>query len=313
VTSTAADNSANSSTDTSSSRGPSPLVTSPLVSTQWLADHLGSDGIVVADTTALQVDTPTGGPAYVSGDEQYMVHGHIPTSVFADIIDEFSDPAGRFGFARPGASRFERAAAALGVDNETTLIVYDNSIGQWAARLWWLFRSFGYDHVAVLDGGLKKWIAEGRPIEFGYVQPRPADGFTASERPELWADKASVARVVSGESLGALVCGLGSKEFSGATRGNRTRPGHIPGSIPVPAVRLIDRSTNAFLTVNELQETFAELPPEGTPVVAYCAAGIAAASDALALTRIGRADVAIYDGSLNEWVDDADAPVVTSR
>jgi thiosulfate/3-mercaptopyruvate sulfurtransferase len=292
-----------------------PLITAPLVSTQWLADHLGSDGVVIADATVLSVaaeaSAADGTAAYVSGDEEYMVHGHIPGAVFADLIDEFSDRHAQFGFTRPNATQFETAAAGLGVDNHTTLVVYDNSVGQWAARVWWLFRAFGHDRVAVLDGGLRKWVAEDRPMEFGYVAARAAGPFTASERPELWADKASVSVVATGESRGSLVCGLPAGEFRGETRGHRARAGHIPHSISAPASRLVDRDTNSFLPAPELQQLFSAVTADA-PAITYCAAGIAAASDALALTILGHRDVSIYDGSLNEWAADANAPLVTS-
>jgi thiosulfate/3-mercaptopyruvate sulfurtransferase len=292
-----------------------PLITAPLVSTQWLADHLGSDGVVIADATVLSVaaeaSAADGTAAYVSGDEEYMVHGHIPGAVFADLIDEFSDRHAQFRFTRPNATQFETAAAGLGVDNHTTLVVYDNSVGQWAARVWWLFRAFGHDRVAVLDGGLRKWVAEDRPMEFGYVAARAAGPFTASERPELWADKASVSVVATGESRGSLVCGLPAGEFRGETRGHRARAGHIPQSISAPASRLVDRDTNSFLPAPELQQLFSAVTADA-PAITYCAAGIAAASDALALTILGHRDVSIYDGSLNEWAADANAPLVTS-
>ena len=100
-------------------------------------------------------------------------------------------------------------------------------VGQWAARLWWLFRAFGYDHVAVLDGGAQKWIAERRELATGHVEPVPAT-FSASERPELWVERADVEAIVDGTAAAALVCGIPAKEFTG-----ETGTGHIPGSLGV--------------------------------------------------------------------------------
>ena len=283
-----------------------PLLTSPLVSTQWLADHLGSENLVVLDATAVPYVQPNGRPGYLSGQDAYLVEGHIPTAVFADLIEVFSDPEGDFPFTRPTAAQFEVAAASVGISNDTTVIVYDSAVGQWAARIWWLFRAFGYDNVAVLDGGLTAWTAEERETDTGYVPPVEAS-FTAIERPELWADKAEVESVVAGESDAALVCGLPPKEFSGED-GHRSRLGHIPGSLSVPAGRLVARESNTLLTADELRQKFA--PVKGADrIITYCAGGIASASDALALTLLGHTGVAIYDGSLNEWVADADAPV----
>jgi thiosulfate/3-mercaptopyruvate sulfurtransferase len=283
-----------------------PLIDSPVVSTQWLADHLGADDLVVLDATVLPFTQPSGRSGYLSGHESYVVTGHLPGAIFADVIEELSDPEGSYPFTRPGAEQFARVVGALGIDNSTTVIVYDAVVGQWASRVWWLFRAFGYDRVAVLDGGLAKWSAEERPLEVGHVEPTPRE-FVASERPELWVSKADVAAIVAGEAPGALVCGIPPKEFTGEV-GHRARRGHIPGSVSVPAGRLVDRDTNALLDTSQLEALLAPVLTEER-VVAYCNGGIAAASDALALTIVGHHNVAIYDGSLNEWAADESAPL----
>ena len=288
---------------------PAPVIAGPTVSTQWLADHLGSDGLIVLDASVLQVEGFGGNPAYVTGHEQYLVHGHIPGAVFADILDVFSDPNGRYGFARPNAEQFEAAAASVGVDDATTVVVYDSSVGLWAARIWWLLRSFGHDNVAVLDGGLKKWQAEQRVTERGHVRPPVAGRFTACERAGFWVEKPDVQAIVAGEAAGSLVCGVPYREFSGEIA-HRARPGHIPGSLSAPAGRLVDRETNTFLPPDALRPIFGDAL--GGRVVAYCAGGVAAAADALALTLIGHDEVSIYDGSLNEWAADSTAPLVVT-
>ena len=286
----------------------SPHLTSPLVSTQWLADHLG-DGLVVLDATVLGITLPNGGTGYLSGHEQYLIEGHLPGAVFADIIEELSDPEGDYPFTRPDADRFETAVGELGIDNETTVVVYDSVVGQWAARVWWLFRAFGYDKVAVLDGGLAKWRAEGRGIETGHIAAEPAL-FIAAERPELWVDRAYVEAVIRGEEDAALVCASPPKEFTGEVAG-RVRAGHIPGSLSAPAARLVDRETRALLPADELRAALA--PALGKPrIVTYCGGGIAAASAALALTLLGETSVAVYDGSLNEWAANPTLPLVTT-
>ncbi|WP_298228945.1 rhodanese-like domain-containing protein, partial [Gryllotalpicola sp.] len=140
------------------------LPDSPLVTSDWLAAHRGSDNLVVLDATVLVVPGFNGQSAYLSGDEQYLVTGHIPGAVFADVMEVFSDPEGEYPFTRPSRGQFEHAARTVGVDSDSAVVVYDNAVGQWASRLWWLFRAFGYDDVRVLDGGLKKWVAEGRAV-----------------------------------------------------------------------------------------------------------------------------------------------------
>ena len=143
-------------------------------------------------------------------------------------MEELSDPEGEYAFTRPDAERFETAVGELGIDNETTVVVYDSAVGQWAARVWWLFRAFGHDRVAVLDGGLAKWRAEGRELETGHIAAEPAL-FEAHERAELWVDKEYVAGVLRGDHEAALVCATPAKEFSGEVV-TRVRAGHIPGS-----------------------------------------------------------------------------------
>lgn len=286
-----------------------PLIDSPLVSTQWLADHLGAEHLVILDATVLHYAQPNGRPGHLSGHESYVVNGHIPGALFADLIEDLSDPAGTYPFTRPDAERFETAIGALGIDNDTTVVVYDAAVGQWASRLWWLFRTFGYDRVSVLDGGLAAWNREERELEVGHIEGVPSV-FIAQERPGLWADKTDVEAIVAGTAAGSLVCGIPPKEFSGE-ESHRARPGHIPGSLSAPAGRLVDRTTNTLLSPAQLAQTFAPVL-ESERVVVYCNAGIAAASDALALIVAGHSNIALYDGSLNEWAADEDAPLTTT-
>jgi thiosulfate/3-mercaptopyruvate sulfurtransferase len=275
-------------------------LTGPLVSTQWLCDHLGSDGLLVLDASVV----PAPGGTYAPAREQYEA-AHVPGAGFADLVSAFSDPAGRFAFTRPTAETFAAAAAAVGVTPETTVVVYDSAAGQWAARLWWLFRSFGHEHVAVLDGGAVKWRAEERPVESGPASDVPVvDAVPApASRRDFWTTTDEVAAILDGERPGTLVCGTPARDF--AVR-------HIPGSVSAPASRLVDRATNALLPVAELRALFVDVLADPAPIVAYCGAGIAAAADALALAVLGRDDVTIYDGSLNEWAAEPGRPLTAA-
>ncbi|MEO8529572.1 MAG: rhodanese-like domain-containing protein [Pseudolysinimonas sp.] len=288
---------------------PGPVLPSPLVSAQWLADHLGADDLIVVDASVVSFTQPSGKAGSLSGHEQYIAEGHIPGAVFGDLIDDFSDPNGAFPFTRPDASRFAAAAGALGIGADTTVVVYDTAVGQWAARLWWLLRAFGHDNAAVLDGGLMAWADDDRPVDRGHVEP-VATTFTAVERTDAWVDKAEVERVVRGEVDAALVCAVPPKEFTGETP-TRARAGHIPGSSSVPAARLVERETRTALPEEQLRELLS--PVLGAPrIIAYCNGGIAATAAALQLIRLGEKSVAIYDGSLNEWAADVEAPLATT-
>ena len=286
-----------------------PVLPAPLVSAQWLADHLGADDLVVVDASVVSFTQPNGKVGSLSGHEQYIADGHIPAAVFGDLIDEFSDPDGRFPFTRPTAERFAAAAGALGIGPDTAVVIYDTAVGQWAARFWWLLRAFGHNRAAVLDGGLTAWVAEGRPTERGHVEPSVAT-FVAAERPDVWVDKAYVEAVVRGEVDAALVCSVPPKEFTGETP-SRDRAGHIPGSTSVPAGRLVDRDARTTLPDEQLRGILAPVL-DASRIVVYCNGGIAAAAAALQLVRLGESDVALYDGSLNEWAADVDAPLVTT-
>lgn len=279
----------------------------PLVSAQWVADHLGSDDLLVVDASVVTYTQPNGTQGSLSGHEQYIAEGHIPGAVFADLINDFSDPDGRFPFTRPDAERFAAQAGALGIGPGTSVVIYDSVVGQWAARFWWLLRAFGHDAAAVLDGGLTAWRADGRGLDRGHVEPTPAV-FVPSERPTLWADKAEVERVVAGEVDAALVCSVPPKEFSGEAP-SRARAGVIPGSWSAPAAALVDREARTTLPDEKLRAVF-EPALGASRVITYCNGGIAATAAALQLVRLGGSDVAVYDGSLNEWAADAGAPLV---
>lgn len=278
------------------------MLSSPLVSVDWLSEHLDDPSVLVVDTSVFP-----GSGGYLSGHETYLLHGHVPGAVFADLIEQFSDPSGEHPFTRPNAARFAAAAGVLGIGEHTTVIAYDAVHNQWATRFWWLLRAFGHDRVAVLDGGLTAWRSEGGAVQLGNVTANPQT-FAARERPGLWVDKSAVERVVAGTDEGLLVCSVPPKEFSGEVA-PRHRAGHIPGSVSVPAGRLVEEPTRRYRPDAELRALLA--PASGRRVIAYCGGGIAATSAAFALTLLGERDVAVYDGSLNEWSADPSAPLTT--
>jgi thiosulfate/3-mercaptopyruvate sulfurtransferase len=173
-----------------------PVLSGPTVTTQWLADHIGSDDLVVLDATVLVVRAASGGLAFLSGSDRYLRDGHLPGAVFADLLEAFSDRGGLSPFTRPDAAAFERAAASVGIRDSSVVVVYDSEEGMWAARVWWLFRSYGFSSIAVLDGGLAAWLTEGRDTDTGRVEPE-AGSLVAVPQPEGWADPTELERVVA--------------------------------------------------------------------------------------------------------------------
>jgi thiosulfate/3-mercaptopyruvate sulfurtransferase len=276
----------------------------PLVSADRLFAELGN--WVVVDATADKVGQP-GSP--IEGHQALLVEGHIPNARFADLVNDFSDPGGEFSFARPTARQFEVAASRLGISGSEQIAVYDRSNGIWAARLWWLFRSFGHDQVAVLDGGLARWKSQGFPLERG-ARPYSPGKFIAQQQAGHFVDKASVKDVVEGKSQATLVNVLRRPVFAGSEQ-NYARPGHIPGSVNIPYKELVDPATNTLLDPEAIEARFGDVGNGGGLVVTYCGGGITAAGSALALAVLGRENVAVYDGSLNEWSADPDLPMVT--
>jgi len=277
--------------------GMAPVLTSPLVSTQWLADHLGADELVVLDASVRTAGSGLG-MSWRSAQDSYEQQGHVPGARYADLIEQFSTPDADLPFTRPCAERFEAAARELGVTNTSTVIVYDDSVGEWSARLWWIFRSFGFDSVAVLDGGFVKWRDEGRPVRVGALTSAATrsadDAFLAGEELPLWVDRDRVVRAVNGEQPAELVLAAPASALGAE------HPPVVPGSTPIPVDAILDTETNAYLRPKALAEVFA--PVLGADeIVTYCGVGSAACSDALALTVLGHDKVRVYDGSLADW------------
>jgi thiosulfate/3-mercaptopyruvate sulfurtransferase len=274
-----------------------------VVSTHWLAERLGRPAIAVVDAS---VSKRLGNDDAWVSDGAAFEAGHIPGARFADLVSDFSDPRGRFAFTRPTAARFAAAAGAIGLTNRQQIVVYDNSTGIWAARLWWLFRAFGHKKVSVLDGGLTAWRAEGGAIERGPSVFERTD-FVANERPGFFVDKDEILAIVEGRARGRLVCVLRPEVFAGTEQGYG-RPGHIPSSNNLPYIELLGPD-NRLLPDRALRNGLAPLLEAGERVVLYCGGGVTAAGTALVLTLLGARNISVYDGSLSEWSADPSLPM----
>jgi thiosulfate/3-mercaptopyruvate sulfurtransferase len=280
----------------------------PLVSTDWLAGQGDAPDLVVVDASVEKIPGVDGGFVWRAARSSFEHEGHVTAARFADLVHDFSEPDTRFPFTRPLRDRMESAAGALGISSRTRVVVYDRANGIWAARLWWLLRAFGHDGAAVLDGGLKKWIAEERTLSFGAVDP-PAASFQADPRDGFFVDKAEVVAVMEGRMAGRLVCVLRPSVFSGREK-VYARAGRIPGSLNVPYANLIDDRANVFRSDSNLRASFSAALNGRERLILYCGGGVTAAGSALALTMLGVPNVAVYDGSLNEWSADAQLPLI---
>jgi thiosulfate/3-mercaptopyruvate sulfurtransferase len=278
-----------------------------LVSVEWLGARTATQNLRIVDATPQVVFSPEGRRQSIESGREGFEGAHIPGAVFADLTCDLSDPDSPFPFTLPSEERFANAVGQLGIGDETHVVIYDRQNIMWATRLWWLFRVFGASRVSVLDGGLKAWIASGRPTCAGSSAHPPAL-FHVRLRPELLARRADVLA-----SIGSIDTCLISASRPDIFRGDDTSPlprrGHIPGSVNVPAT-LFDAETNLFLPIDELRQRFvASRALERERVVTYCGGGIAATVDAFALALLGRDDVAVYDGSLEDWTSDPSLPL----
>lgn len=279
---------------------------SALVSTDWLAENLGQKNLRVFDTSISLKHIEGGGYLVDSGHEQWR-EAHIPGAGFLDLAKEFTDQHTDIPFTMLPPELFCRRAAAHGISDDCAVVLYCKGMPMWATRAWWMFRSVGFENVAVLDGGWQKWQSENRAVD-NIVPDYPQGRLTVGVRPEMWANKEDMLQVMEDGSACTLNA-LAPDVYNGET--NRYgRPGHIPGSYSVFCGRLIDAEKGTFLPVETLREQFRDSGAfEAERAIVYCGGGISATVDALALHLAGHHNIAVYDGSMSEWVKDESLPL----
>ncbi|HET7343415.1 MAG TPA: sulfurtransferase [Methylomirabilota bacterium] len=280
-----------------------------LVQTDWLAAHLGDADLRVFDCTTHLVPDPVTTYRALTGRGDWE-KGHVPGAGYLDLIEELSDRASPYRFTLPSAPAFAAAMSRHGVGPGTRVVLYSAKSHIWATRVWWMLRAFGFDAAGVLDGGWEKWLAEGRPVAAAPCAYPPAT-FVARPRPELLARTTDVEAALADPSVCTLHT-LSHAQYTGEGGAHYGRPGHIPGSVSVPFLDLVDRERNTFLSPAALRARLEAAGALKAPrVVTYCGGGIAATGVAFVLALLGRGDVAVYDGSLGEWLADPARPMVT--
>jgi thiosulfate/3-mercaptopyruvate sulfurtransferase len=279
------------------------MIETGLVSTEWLADRLGHPRIRVVDGSMYLPNSGRDAAA------EYAA-AHLPGAVFFDL-EATSDSTSALPHMLPSADHFAERMSILGLDDADDIVVYDGSGANLsAARVWWMFRVFGHDRVAVLDGGIRKWRSEGRPVESG-VAERPRGNFSA-RRP---AEDAVLefARVRQAATVGgAQIVDLRSRgRFAGTEPEPRPglRGGHIPGSLNLPYLELV-RDDGTLLPPELLRRRIAAAGIDpARPIIATCGSGVSACTLIHALHLLGHDRAALYDGAWAEWGSRADSPI----
>ncbi len=280
-----------------------------LVSTGWLAAMHKEPELRIFDcTTYLVYETGTGRPYRVESGRADYDKGHIPGSAFLDLQGAFSDSTSGFNFTMPQADDLARRAAALGIGEDTRVILYSRKSMQWATRVWWMLRAIGFDNASILDGGFDKWQAEGRPLATEATVYAPATALTARPRPGLFVGRAEIKAAI-GDPGACTINALAPDLHSGANP-RYGRPGRIPGSVNVPALALQDPKSLVMLPPDKVAAAFAKVGADTSKrILIYCGGGIAATLDAFLLYQLGYDNVAVYDNSMSEWAKDTALPI----
>jgi thiosulfate/3-mercaptopyruvate sulfurtransferase len=291
--------------DVSAKRARSMTTTNdPLVSTEWLAEHLKDANVKLLDATFKL-------PGVLPLPKDDYLAAHIPGAVYFDV-DAVSDHSNPLPHMFPSAEQFGRDVGALGVSNNDTVVIYD--AGGWVAapRAWWMFLSYGHRDVRILNGGLKKWRAEGRPVESGEVKAKPATFKASYDAKRVRSIEQMVANVKSRAEQ--VIDARAADRFEGRAAEPRPgiRAGHIPGALNLPYNNLFDAATGTMKPLEDVRKAFAGAGVDtAKPIVTSCGSGVSAGVLTLALYRLGVENTALYDGSWSEW-GKADGPPIAT-
>ena len=289
------------------------------VSADWLHERLDDHNLRIIDATSFL--GPPLHEAYIdvsTGQESYEKQ-HIKGAVFADLFKDFSETGSGLSYTIPSREKFTEEMSKLGVGEGTYVVIYDQgvtddnnvAVSYWATRLAWQLRYEGFAAVAVLDGGLVKWMEEERPTASG-IESYPQGNFVGERNPQLFVGKDEVLAAIDDENV-LIVDALPPDSFKGDPSSERS--GHIPGSVNLFFGFLTDFETKEIFPDETLQDMFEKLGllDPSKKVIVYCGFGVAGTWIALLLNKLGQNRVAVYDGSLEEWASNQSLPLEVSE
>lgn len=276
-----------------------------LISATELASRMTDETLRIFDVTTF-LKPSADGFSVVSGRDNYQ-QGHVPKAAFIDIQDDLSDNENPLRFSHLQASALAQAFARLGVNQDSEVILYSTDHVMWATRAWWLLHYCGHPNVRILDGGLQAW-SDARQLIATKTSRYPAGDFRAERGQEsLWADRDAVLAAVGNGDV-CTVNSLPEPIYTGEADISYGRPGHISGSSNLPYGRMLNDGLFADADILHEQLSDAGLLGEAK-VITYCGGGIAATTTGFALKLFGKDDVAVYDGSMQDWASDEDNPI----
>ncbi|MCC7428090.1 MAG: sulfurtransferase [Alphaproteobacteria bacterium] len=282
-----------------------------LVDPAWLEARLGDPKLCILDCTVYMTPQPVGASICRSGRPNWEA-GHIPGSHYVSMVEDFADPGGNIAYRLPPHERTVEKLRSLGVDDDSTIVLYGADYIATVTRVFWVLRVSGARDVRILDGGWDRWVAEGKPVSRD-APPARRGSFTGGYRREYHALLDDVRAALDDPSV-CLLNALAREQFLGTGGAHYGRPGRIPRSVNLPLRTLFDPDTKRFHAIPRLQALLAETGADKAPrILAYCGGGIAASGTFFVLALLGYDNVSMYDGSLLEWSRDPSLPMIVGE